>query len=136
MQVVSDADGALEKWKIAHSAEYVSHREVDKAEIIPADRTFRNAWVDVGTVQVDMPQAKEIYKDVLRALREPKLEELDVAYQRADEVKNEPLKAEIVAKKNALRDITDDPAIAAATTPEELKAFMPAILTDDVTVKP
>lgn len=95
---------------------------------IPSDRTFRNAWEDQGVVQINMEKAREIHKEVLRRLRTPKLAELDVAYMRADEIGDTAEKAIIAAKKQALRDVTADPAIAAATTPEELKAVRPAAL--------
>ena len=46
----------------------------------------------------------------------------------ADEAGDVAAKAVIAVKKRALRDVTDDPAIAAATTPEALKAVVPAAL--------
>lgn len=96
------------------------------ADQIPTDRTFRNAWK--ADLSVDMGKARDIYRDRLRWLRKPFLEALDIEYQRADETKDEARKAEIVAKKNILRDVTNDPAIEAAATPEELKAVLPDVL--------
>lgn len=90
------------------------------------DRAFRNAWVLTGKdVTVDMPKARELHRDRLRVLRAPKLAELDMQYLRADETKDETEKARIATEKQALRDVTADPAIEAATTPEELKAVIP-----------
>lgn len=109
-------------------------RIVDESEI-PSDRTFRNAWKSNGGVEVDMPKAREIHKDALRRLRDPLLEALDVEYQRADEAKDQVRKDEIAEEKQALRDVTDDPAIDAATTPEELKAVMPDVLVPDQTIE-
>ena len=75
-----------------------------------------------------MPKARELHKEYLRALRAPKLAELDVEYQIADETENRVKKQEIAGKKLALRDVTDDPAIEASKTPEELKAVIPDVL--------
>jgi len=51
-----------------------------------------------------------------------------VAFMRAVEAGDTAKQAEIAAKKQALRDATDDPVITAAQTPEELKAAVPAAL--------
>lgn len=95
---------------------------------IPHDRTFRDAWADTGKVDVDMPKAREIHKNNLRDIRAPLLAALDVDYQRADERGNKASKATIAARKQALRDVTTDPAIEAATTPEALKNVLPEAL--------
>lgn len=70
-----------------------------------------------------MQKASEIKKDMLRADRQPLLADLDVQMLRAMEVSDIEKQAEILAKKQALRDITTHPHLLAATTPEELKAF-------------
>ena len=98
------------------------------ANEVTADRTFRDAWGDIGKVSVNMPKAREIQKNALRTLRTPKLAALDVEYSRADEKGDATLKASIAAKKQLLRDVTADPRIAAAQTPEELKAVIPEVL--------
>lgn len=109
-------------------ADAVGVQVVDESAI-PTDRTFRNAWVASGaTVVHDMVKARNIHRDALRALRKAKLEALDIAYQRADEDGNVAAKAAIAAKKRALRDVTSDPAIEAAATPEALKAVLPEAL--------
>ena len=100
-------------------------RFVDASEI-PTDRTFRNAWK--ADLSVDMAKAREIRKGHLRELRAPLLAALDTAYMRADEAGDVAEKAKIAAKKQALRDVTSDPAIVAAKTPEELKAVLPDAL--------
>lgn len=105
----------------------VNVRVVNETEI-PADRTFRNAWHDNNGIKVDMPKAREIHKEKLRALRAPKLAALDVEYQRADEAGDTKAKSAVAAKKQALRDVTADPRIAAAKTPDELKAVIPDAL--------
>ena len=95
----------------------------------PADATFRDAWILNGDkVEPDMVQARDIKRDLLRAERSPLLAALDIEYQRADEAGDKARKTMIAAKKQALRDVPDDPAIEAATTPEELKAVRPVAL--------
>jgi hypothetical protein len=79
-------------------------------------------------ITVNMDKAREIKKDMIRAERDPKLATLDVDFMRAVEAGDTDLQATIAAKKQALRDATDDPAIASATTPDELKAVRPASL--------
>ena len=99
-------------------------RIIDKADI-PADRSYRNAWRDRGDgVEHDMTHAREMHKDKLRRERGPKLDALDVEYQRADEQGNNQLKQQIAQQKQALRDITKDPRIAAAQTIDELKQIV------------
>jgi lipopolysaccharide export system protein LptA len=87
---------------------------------LPADRTFRNAWVygEADVVEVDMPKAQEIFKDNIRRERKPLLEALDVEFMKTLETGGDV--SAITAKKIALRNITDDARIASATTPEML----------------
>ena len=75
-----------------------------------------------------MTKAKEIKKDHIRQERAPLLQKLDVGFMKALEAGDNAKMEEIKAQKQALRDATADPAIAAAETPEELKAARPAIL--------
>jgi len=90
---------------------------------VPSDRNFRGAWVLNGNViSEDIDTAKEIFKDKIREVRAPLLEAEDVVYMKALEADNSAAKAASVATKNALRDATDDSAIADATTITELKA--------------
>jgi hypothetical protein len=95
-------------------------------EKIPKDRTFRDAWKH--DLSVDMPKAVEIHKTKLRDLRAPKLVMLDVEFMRAVESGDAKKQKDIADKKQALRDVTDDPRIAAAKTPDELKSVMPDAL--------
>ena len=89
---------------------------------VPSDRTFRGAWQFNGAaVEVDMGKAKDIHKDGLRRDRAPLLADLDVAYMKALETGGDV--ATIAAQKQALRDVTGDARIDAATTPDELKAL-------------
>lgn len=81
-------------------------------------------------ITVDMTKAREIKRDMIRQERAPKLAELDVDFMRAVEAGDTAKQSEIAAKKQALRDATNDPAIDSATTPEQLKAVTPAALGD------
>lgn len=105
----------------------VNPRWIDDSEL-PPNRDFRNAWVDSQGVKVDMPKARAIHRNRLRELRAPKFKELDLEYMRADENGNESKKSSIALKKQALRDVTADPAIEAAQTPEALSAVLPDAL--------
>ena len=69
---------------------------------------------------IDMAKAREIHKTYIRVARAPKLQELDVEFQKALETSTDT--SAIVAKKKALRDAPSDSAIDAATTETELKA--------------
>jgi len=81
-------------------------------------------------ITVNMTKAVEIKKEMIRQERKPKLEALDVEFMRAVEAGDADKQAEIAAKKQALRDATDDPAITSATTPDELKAVVPSALAE------
>lgn len=98
----------------------------------PVERTFREAWSfggnpEAGVIVVDMNVAKEIWRDKIRLARKPALEALDAAFMKALETGADT--TAIVAQKQALRDAPADPAIEAATTPDELKLVQPAGLT-------
>lgn len=98
----------------------------------PNERTFRNAWTlgtnpEDGVITVDMDKAKDIWREKIRQARGPKFEELDAAFMKALETGADT--ADIVDQKQALRDAPADPAIEAATTPDELKLVQPAGLT-------
>jgi len=126
MSLVEGADEAeaLDKWKAVNPGEYVSHREMPDAAI-PKDRSYRDAWADTTpdpVIDIDMTKAREVHKDKLREARKPRLEGLDVDYLLADEAGNASQKAAIATQKQALRDITDHPDIAAAQTIDDLKA--------------
>lgn len=77
-------------------------------------------------ITINMAKARDMQRGKMREARTPLLSALDVQFQRALEA-NEDTSA-IVAKKQALRDVTADPAIEAAQTINELKAVWPDIL--------
>ena len=74
----------------------------------------------MSIIKIDMAKAREIHKTNIREAREPKLAELDVKFQRALETGEST--ADIVSKKQALRDAPADSDIDAATDDVGLKA--------------
>jgi hypothetical protein len=94
---------------------------------LPKGREFRSAWTFNGAaVEVDMTKAKDIQRDTLRQERKPKLEELDVEVMKA--LESGKSTSSVAAEKQRLRDLTKDPRIEAAQTPEELKALTLEVL--------
>ena len=92
---------------------------------VPTDRTFRGAWQFNGAaVEVDMAAARDIWRDKIRQARQPLLAALDAEFMKAFEAGADT--SAIVDEKTALRDAPADPAIDAATTPDELKLVQPA----------
>mgnify|MGYP003153638268 CR=1 FL=1 len=69
---------------------------------------------------IDMTKAREIHKNNIRLARKPKLEELDIEFQKALETSADT--SGIVAKKQALRDAPADSGIDSAKNAAELKA--------------
>ena len=69
---------------------------------------------------IDMAKAKEIHKENIRQARTPKLAELDIEFQKAQETSAST--TDIVAKKQALRDAPADSAIASASDEAALKS--------------
>lgn len=124
---VSPSD-EFSKWTSEKKNNIHSFREVEELEI-PEDRYFRNAWTHLeDKIHIDIEKCKNIHREVIRNLRKHKLEELDIEYIRASESNDEIKKADIVIRKQELRDLPSAPEIENAKTPEEIKNFMPKIL--------
>ena len=104
------------------------HFEVHCVEDIPTDRYFRNAWKLDSGISVDLECARGIHLDCLRKLRNKKLSELDIPFQRAVEDKDEVMQDNIAAKKNSLRDMPQNSDMSLLDTPEKIKEFMPDVL--------
>jgi hypothetical protein len=77
-------------------------------------------------ITINMEKARDIHRAKMRDARVPLFLSLDIAYQRATETGVDT--SAIVAMKQALRDVTSDPAIDLAQTTDELKAIWPDIL--------
>ena len=97
-----------------------SYKIVDDS-VVPSDRSFRDAWVqDNETIKEDITKARELHKNRIRDARKPKLESLDIEFQKALETSADT--TSIVSKKNALRDAPADSAIGSASDTAALKA--------------
>jgi len=75
---------------------------------------------------VNPDKAKAIWKDKWREARKPLLASLDIDFMKAVETGDSERQAEIAAKKQALRDVTQTEI--AGSTPEEIKSVWPNIL--------
>ena len=75
---------------------------------------------------VNIPKAKDIWKEKIREARKPALEKLDVDYMKANEAGTDT--TAIVTDKQTLRDL---PAVVdTATTTDEIKAVWNDLLGD------
>lgn len=85
----------------------INPRDVDDADI-PETKEFRNAWCDVtpeSRIDIDCTKAKEIQLAKMREKREELFAPLDKQFMLALERGADT--SSIVAKKNALRDVTE-----------------------------
>ena len=88
---------------------------------VPADRLFRDAWTLSGsTITEDLTEAKVIFKDKIREVRKPLLEEQDVAYMKAIEADDDDAKTAAANVKTALRNA---PAASAITNAANITAL-------------
>ena len=87
---------------VPEGAEY---KIVDSVDI---DNDYFNAYEfdAVLGAKVNIEKAKAIHLDKFRSARAPKLDKLDIDFMKAVEANDEEKKAEIVAAKQALRDVT------------------------------
>ena len=116
---------ALERALVKDVPSYaINVRVVDNLNF--ADKTFRNAWVDAGIT--DMPKARTIHRDNLRALRAPKFGPLDIEWMKYITTGDAVRAAFTEAKRQALRDALAFSGIDSAQTPEELKTAIPDCL--------
>ena len=89
----------------------------------PSDRHFRNAWTLSGKViSEDLATAKTIFKEKIREVRRPLLEEQDVLYMKALEDDDSSAQTTIKNKKKSLRDAPAASSITNADTIAKLKA--------------
>lgn len=78
------------------------------------------------SITINLNKAKDIWVNKWRDARISKLQALDVEYMRALEQNDSAKLVQIANKKQELRDVTTTPIDA--TTPEEIKAVWPEIL--------
>ena len=122
-------DEALQRaWEKDIPADAINPQIVS-AEFVPTDRSFRNAWiVGIQSIGFDMNKCREIYKQQLREIRAPKFAPLEQSQRTAFVTGDIPKALMLESKLQQLRDVTSDPAILAAQTPEELKTILPDCL--------
>lgn len=82
------------------------------------------------TITVNMTKARMIWRAKLAAARDERIVEMNRLYQAYIDQGVDP--KPVVDRRNALREVTQDHAIDAANTLEELKAVWPSILYSDV----
>ena len=88
---------------------------------IPSDKHFRDAWTLSGsTITEDLTTAKTMFKDKIREVRKPLLEEQDVAYMKAIEADDDDAKTAAANAKTALRNA---PAASAITNAANITAL-------------
>lgn len=95
--------------------------ELVELDALPGSRTFRDCWRASGRAcAVDLPTARQVRLNQLRAIRDSKLAELDIEQLRGRNV---------AAEKQVLRDLpaTLDARgdLDAISDPEALAAFVP-----------
>ena len=104
----------------------IAHAVIEHDDI-PADRTFRDAWrFGKNGIDLDIEAAKEIWRNKWRLARAKLLEKLDIDMLRAIGSNDGAKIAEIEAKKQALRDVTQT---ALPDDIDEIKTVWPEILT-------
>ena len=88
---------------------------------VPSDRFFRDAWTLSGsTITEDLTTAKTMFKDKIREVRKPLLEEQEVAYMKAIEADDDDAKTAAANAKTALRNA---PAASAITNAANITAL-------------
>ena len=106
--------------------------DIVDVDAVESDRIFRNAWVTSKgkSTEVDLSKAKVIAKEKVREARIPKFQELDIAYQRADEAGDADAKAAVSTKKQTARDATADTKITNADSVDNLKTGMNEVIAE------
>tara|TARA_A100001391_G_scaffold202192_1_gene191131 strand:+ start:161 stop:538 length:378 start_codon:yes stop_codon:yes gene_type:complete len=98
---------------------------VDSSTVsVPSDRHFRGAWVvdsDKKVISEDMTEAKKIFQDKIREVRQPLLDAEDVVWMKAAEAGDSSAQTASATKKKNLRDAPAAKAISDAKTIAKLK---------------
>jgi signal recognition particle receptor subunit beta len=76
-------------------------------------------------ISINMEKAREIWKNKIRADRQPYLDQLDIDFMIAVEKKDLAKQQEISNKKQLLRDATQDPRIQLAEDTDDLRNIDP-----------
>jgi len=101
-------------------------------ETLPSDHQcdssceFFNAWEWTGAVTVNMPKARGVHMDVIRAVRNKELAKKDLTSLQAIEASDTDAQVMIATEKQTLRDIPQTFDLTTDNdTPEELKQKWP-----------
>lgn len=81
-----------------------------------------------GVVEINMPRARLCHQHRMRIRRAELWPQVDAARNLATDAGDVQALAAVRAKAQALRDVTRDPGITAAQTPDQLKAVWPDVL--------
>jgi len=122
---ISDIEREIERLSAGFDPEKrpVKSWRVIKAYEIPDDRSFRNAWRDRGRIEVDMPAARAIHLERVRAARTGKLNALDREWMRATGQGKKAEADAVEAKRQRLRDLPSTLLMDTAETPDDLKTL-------------
>ena len=122
--IVYPAEGVSMKEVIKKSIPEGSDYHIVNKEDIPADRSYRNALVvNRGKLRHSMTKARALHMDQIRAKRNARLKELDVAVMKKIEKEEDPF---ILAElKQRLRDIPENFDLSKAKNTEDLKRLWP-----------
>jgi hypothetical protein len=77
------------------------------------------------SININLEKAKNIWVDQIRIKRQPYLEQLDIEYIKALENNDITEQTNIINKKKALRDCTEDQRILDANSVDSLKLIDP-----------
>ena len=91
---------------------------------------IKEQFIKGKSVEVDLDKSKVIAKEKVREARTPKFQELDIAYQRADEDGDADAKKAVADKKKVARDATKNTKITNADSVDNLKTGMNEVITE------
>src|ERR1044072_3109596 len=129
LQTVGDAqvEACLAKWPARESARIVRRMAIDPTTV-PADRTFRNAWV-LATVPSPTTWPRRARSSATSSGASGRRCWLPSTWLISAPTRPRTMRPrQRSPQKQALRDAPSDPAIDGAKTPEELKAITLATL--------
>ncbi len=106
-------------------------RAIVREDEIPSDRYFRDAWVLDEGIKVHRATAEQIHLNKLREIRDEKLKEQDIEYQKALEFRDDAAMNRIANKKKKLRDMPEDVDFTGLSL-DALKDFVPDVLKEGV----
>jgi len=108
----------------------MSCRECNETDL-PNNRNFRDAWEATETaVRVNMPSARLIHMDRIRAVRNKEFDRLELDRHQLSAVASGDTftASEIEAQKQVLRDLPHTFDLSSGNTPASLEALWPSVL--------